>query len=116
METSQGFWVAVAWVFLRFGIPVLITSLIILFLSQIDASWKKEALSKRKQAGQMGVVPLMKCWVYNDCPPEKRGDCPAFRERYLPCWQLFRDEKDNLKESCLGCQVFRNAPVPLIDR
>jgi len=84
-------------------------------LSQIDSNWKKEALSQKKNLNNEGVITLMKCWVFNDCPPEKRGNCPAYQERYLPCWQLFRDDKDNLKDSCLGCPVFLNAPVPIAD-
>ena len=61
METSQGFMLALAWVFLRFGLPVLITSLIILFLSQIDSNWKQEAISRTKNKFNKGVIPLMKC-------------------------------------------------------
>ena len=115
METAQGFLLAIAWVFLRFGLPIIITSLIILLLSQIDSNWKQEALSRRKKNFNLNVIPLMKCWVFNDCPPEKRANCPAYQEKYLPCWQIFRDDNDNLKESCLDCPVFRNAPIPIID-
>jgi hypothetical protein len=115
MDTSQGFLLTVGWVFLRFGVPVLITSLIILFLSQIDSNWKSEALSKRKEEIKKSVIPMMKCWVFNDCPPEKRTSCLAYNEKYLPCWQVFRENNGNLKDGCLDCPVFRNAPIPIID-
>ena len=114
MDTSQGLVLAIAWVLLRFGLPVLGTGLIIYIFSLLDSNWKKEALAVKKDLVSEEVIPLMKCWVFNDCPPEKRRDCPAYQEKYIPCWQLFRDVNDNLQEKCLDCTVFRTAPIPIL--
>ncbi len=115
METSQGLLLAIGWFVLRFGLPVLVTGLLIRIFSSLDSRWKEEALSARKDLIREQVIPMMKCWVFNDCPPEKRRDCPAYHEKYVPCWQVFRDSFGNMQDGCLGCDVFRKAPLPIMD-
>lgn len=114
MDTAQGLLLAIGWVLLRFGLPVLVTGLLIWIFSRLDSRWKEDALSGRKAMIRDGVIPLMKCWVFRDCPPEKRRDCLAFQEKYVPCWQVFRDANGNLQNKCLGCDVFRKAPLPIM--
>jgi len=113
MDSSLGFLMTVMWGLARFGIPVLVTVLIVSILSRIDSRWKQEALENRREESRVGVIPLMKCWVFQDCPPEERSQCPAYKDSYLPCWQVFRDKNDLLREDCLNCPVFRNAPIPI---
>jgi len=115
MDTSQGLLLAIVWVFLRFGLPVLGTGLIIYIFSRLDSGWKKEALAFKRDLVGEGVIPLIKCWVFNDCPPEKRQECLAYQEKLVPCWQLFRDENENLQEDCLDCAVFHTATIPILN-
>ena len=116
MDSTQGLLLTILWAFARFGIPILVTVVIFALLSRYDSRWKQEALAKRKQEAAQGLIPLVKCWVFNDCPPEKRESCPAYQEKYLPCWQVFRDEDDLLQRACLTCPVFKKAPIPIVDR
>lgn len=116
MNTSQGLLFAISWFALRFGLPILLTGLLIWVLARLDSRWQKEAIRRRKKLVQEGVMPMVKCWVLNDCPPEKRQGCRGFQEKYLPCWQVFRDASGNVQERCLVCDVFRKAPVPVIDK
>ena len=115
MDSSHGLLLAIGWALLRFGLPVLVTGLLIRVFSRLDSRWKDEALSRRKDMIRDRVIPMMKCWIFNDCPPEKRRDCPAYKEKYLPCWQVFRDTYGSLQSECFGCDVFRNAPMPILD-
>jgi hypothetical protein len=46
------------------------------------------------------------------CSEEKRQNCPAFSQTGVPCWQVFRTKNGLLKEACLECEVFRQAPIP----
>ena len=106
MDSTQGLWLTISWFLLRFGLPVLLTMVLIVLFSKIDSRWRDEALAQRENLVQDGVISLINCWVFNDCPPEKREKCPAYQENYISCWQVFRDNYGTLREGCLDCKVF----------
>jgi hypothetical protein len=96
---------------LRFVLPVAVTILVIWWFRRLDEGWKREAervveIENRPRPGNTG------CWKINGCPPENRSKCRAFAHPELPCWQVLRAADGQLQELCLGCQVFRTAPVP----
>ena len=95
------------WSALRIGIPILITALIVLWLQELDLRWREEASLEREEELQ---TP---CWEVRQCPPQLLQDCPAYADRSAPCWQVFRQRDGKLKQTCLACEVFRSAPVPL---
>lgn len=100
---------------LRFGIPVIATALVVLWLRRLDARWQVESKEVRihvVNASEMARAP--RCWEVRHCPPERMADCPARAQPDTPCWQVFRGADGQLKEACLDCDVFRHAPVPLI--
>ena len=92
----------------RIGIPVAVTALVFFLLRRLDERWQKEALA----------VPVISsaqpCWEIKGCSGEKRRDCPASAQPDTPCWQVFRTRNGLLREACLGCSVFRLAPVPVL--
>ncbi len=90
---------------LRVGIPLAATVVILLLLRRLDERWQKEAKV-------LPVAPRGKpCWEVKGCKPEKKKKCPAFAQPKVPCWQVFRTKDGVLKEACLGCEVFRRAPL-----
>lgn len=91
---------------LRLGLPVALTLLVAYGLSRLDKRWQQQANQYRPSP-----VRVIKCWVLNDCSPEQREACAAYQQAGSPCWQIFRDDAGRLQERCLGCDVFRNAPV-----
>ena len=94
-------------VLLRLGIPVIVTVLLLVWLHRLDKRWQKEALA-------VPVVPAgTPCWEIKGCPEEKKKTCPAAAQTKMPCWQVFRTKDGVMKEACLGCDVFRRAPVPV---
>jgi len=93
---------------LRIGLPIAATALAILFLRKLDNRWRAEA----KQNLLVPVVATSQpCWDVKKCSPEQRKNCPASKQTASPCWQFFRNEQGTLKETCLGCEVFRHAPL-----
>jgi hypothetical protein len=38
------------------------------------------------------------CWELNNCPPEIRDECPAYRNRALPCWEI----EGTYSKLCMG--------------
>jgi hypothetical protein len=92
----------------RFGIPILATLLIVLWLRQLDEKWKEQAVTG---IGLRARNPG--CWKINNCPPERRSKCPAYANPETPCWQVFRAEDGQLLDTCIGCEIFRGAPVPV---
>jgi hypothetical protein len=113
METTQGLLLAIGWFLLRFGIPVLATLLVIWAFKRLDARWQDEAKEQLERVGREILVPTVRCWVLKGCPEDKKMNCPAYQNQDIPCWQQFRADDGTLKEDCLGCGVFRGAPVPV---
>jgi len=111
MESFQGFLLAAGWFVARFGLPVLATLGVCWLFKRIDTRWQAEGEAFRRETGADILAPSNRCWVLNDCPPEKRENCKAYKEKNIPCWQHFRAQNGELKERCLGCDVFLGAPA-----
>ncbi len=100
-------------ILLRFGIPILITALIVTLLRRLDERWQREgALPVEEQPHERPLFSTLRCWIINDCTPEQKEQCPAFLEAVRPCWQVYR-ENGTVQERCLGCEVFQSAPIPV---
>lgn len=97
-------------VLLRVAIPIAVTIAIIGLLKWLDERWKVEA---DVDSGQLVKVGNVGCWEINNCPEEKRKGCKAYNNPDLPCWQIFRDKNGSMQERCIGCDIFRQAPVPV---
>lgn len=93
---------------LRIGIPVLVTLGIFYLLRRLDERWQAEARAIPVLAA--GQKP---CWEAKECSEEKKKACPAYAQSNIPCWQVFRTKTGVMKEACLGCDVFRQARVPV---
>jgi len=96
-------------VLLRVAVPIVFTFLVVFFLKKLDERWKKET---DIGADQLLIPGNAGCWEINNCSEEKRAGCKAFQNPDTPCWQVFR-ENGRLQERCIGCDVFRHAPVPV---
>jgi hypothetical protein len=53
------------------------------------------------------------CWDVKHCTPEQKAKCPAYAHKETPCWQFYRQKNGALREGCIGCDVFKQAPVPI---
>jgi len=94
-------------ILLRVGIPVALTIVAFYLLRRLDERWQKEA-------GTLPPIPRGKpCWEIKGCSPQAKKNCPAAAQPKVPCWQVFRSKDGVLKEACLGCDVFRQARVPV---
>jgi len=114
MDMTQGLWYMLGWFLLRFGLPIVATVMVCWLFRRLDERWRAQAEETRKQAVAEGVIPIIRCWLLNDCPEEKRGKCAAYLQQDIPCWQHFRAKNGELKDGCIGCGVFRGAPAPAI--
>lgn len=115
MEGIFGTLAVIGGLLLRFGVPIAITALLAWALRRLDARWQLEA--ERQQATQAAQVapaytPSTPCWQVNQCSHERRKECPAYADVHKPCWQHFRNGRGELPRRCLGCDVFKLAPVP----
>lgn len=97
-------------VLLRVAIPIAVTLTFIKVLKWLDERWKQEADFEGAKVVQVGNVG---CWEINVCPAEQRAACMAYNNPDKPCWQVFREKNGRLQERCIGCDVFRHAPVPV---
>ena len=107
METQTAIFAVISGLVIRLAIPIAITALAILFLRRLDTRWKIEAETRLPQPG----VEKPKCWEVHGCSAEMRATCSGFQSEQ-PCWQAFRQNNGYLQDRCLGCDVFRKAPIP----
>lgn len=108
METITATLVVITGFALRLAIPTAVTAAAIYFLRRLDTRWKVEAETQLLQP----VVEKPKCWEINGCSAEMRASCKGYQSE-KPCWQALRMDNGYLQESCLGCDVFRKAPIPV---
>jgi len=105
MDTINSLLAILTGLILRLAVPIVVTALLIYFLRRLDARWQAEAK----------LVPLevkkLKCWEIKGCTPEQIKNCPSPKSS-LPCWQVHRLPNGYLREECLECQIFREAPAP----
>ncbi len=97
-------------VLLRVAIPIAVTLTFIKLLKWLDERWKEESDLEGDKVAQVRNVS---CWEINECPAEQRAACKAYNNPDKPCWQVFRDKNGRLQERCIGCDIFRHAPVPV---
>jgi len=107
METIISLLAVAAGLLLRLAIPIALTVILIIVLRRLDASWQAET--------QLQPLPAQKtlCWKIKRCSREQRKNCPAASSP-LPCWQVYRLPNGYLREECLSCKVFVDAPVPTL--
>jgi hypothetical protein len=89
----------------RLAVPILVTALAVFALRRLDAGWQTEAQKTPLKADKP------KCWKTKSCTTAQRKACPAVTSP-LACWQVFRLPNGYLREECLACQVFVQAPLP----
>lgn len=94
--------------FLRLALPIAVTLFFISFLRRLDSRWQLEA----EQMASGNTAAEIKCWEMKHCTPEQREACLA-KDAGQPCWQARRLTNGYLREECLSCEVFEQAPIPL---
>jgi len=107
METLTSLLALIVGLLVRLAIPIAITALLILFLRKLDAFWQAEAQLAEP------VAQEVKCWEIKGCTAEQRENCVATKSN-LPCWQAKRLPNGYLREECLSCEVFTEAPMPAL--
>jgi len=105
METITTFLALCLGLLVRLALPIAVTLVLVYFLRKLDSRWQAES--------QLQPVPLQKpeCWKIKGCPLERQKNCIA-RTSSLPCWQMFRLPNGYLREECISCKVFIDAPIP----
>ena len=107
MDTIVSLLAFLAGLFIRLVIPLMVTAVVIYFLRKLDTRWQAEAEL------QSVKVPKPECWKIKDCPPDQIKTCNASTSS-LPCWQFYRRPNGYLREDCLSCEVFIDAPIPAL--
>jgi hypothetical protein len=108
METIPSLLYVVAGLLLRLAVPILGTGLLVFTLRKLDERWQAEAKLYPP------LVDKPECWKVKGCTSQQTGSCKAY-ESNLPCWQVHRLPNGYLKEECLSCQVFTEAPIPTLN-
>lgn len=111
MESLNAFAWLVLGVLVRFGLPILLTALVMVGLRRLDEVWQTSASEPSLAIAQI-MVENCGCWLVKNCSDEQKARCAAYQQQDRPCWQVMREDHGQMKEACLGCEVFKSAPVP----
>jgi hypothetical protein len=107
METIMSFLYIIVGLLLRLAIPILGTILLVYFLRRLDARWQVEAQLHQQ------VMETSECWKIKGLSPQQTEYSGA-NPSEMPCWQLNRLPNGYMRDECLSCQVFTEAPVPVL--
>lgn len=110
MDSLETLGVLVLGIVVRFVLPIGITALLVWYFRRLDQRWQMEA----KLAANRPMPKNPGCWKINKCSAEKRAKCRAYANPDKPCWQVYRTTDGLLQERCLGCDVFKKAPIPVL--
>lgn len=107
MQTIISILAVLMGIIVRLAIPLAVTALLIILFRKLDACWQAEA--------ELQPLPVYKpeCWKIKGCAPDQIKNCAA-NISPLPCWQVFRLPNGYLREACLTCKVFVDAPIPTL--
>lgn len=109
MEFGDTFLALLAGALMRLAIPIGVTASFVYLLTRLDKRWQSEAAPLQETVAPKNTG----CWEVNGCSEAARAHCSAYAHPETPCWQHFRKENGLLQERCLGCDVFKKAPVPV---
>ncbi|MCI0519368.1 MAG: hypothetical protein L0Z70_03835 [Chloroflexi bacterium] len=96
---------------MRLALPLAITGLLIWLLRRLDQHWQREAARQGQETLTLHVLNTG-CWDIQHCSEEQRAVCSAYAHRDIPCWQYYRQQEGRLREACLECKIFQEAPLP----
>jgi hypothetical protein len=108
MENLDTILVILIGLLLRFGLPMAITVVVVFILRKLDARWQAET----EEVPPTVEMVSPHCWEIKNCMPEQMRECPTPTSTQ-PCWQVRRQKNGYLREECLTCQVFNQAPLPV---
>ena len=91
---------------IRLLVPLALTALAVFWLHKLDTRWQKEAENERN----LLVKDETPCWMEQGLSADEIKARAAASGK--PCWQIHRLSNGYLREACLDCEVFLNAPVP----
>ncbi|GAB4402527.1 MAG: hypothetical protein OHK003_29970 [Anaerolineales bacterium] len=95
-------------VFVRLVLPLLVTGLVVYGLRTLDICWQREAELER----DLLIRDEEPCWKEQGLSMEEVKAKVA--ESGKPCWQIHRLSNGYLREACLECEVFIDAPAPAL--
>jgi hypothetical protein len=107
METLVSFLYIIVGLLLRLAIPILGTILLVYFLRKLDARWQAEAEL------HLEAMEKSECWKIKGLPSQQAENSEASKSK-VPCWQVNRLPNGYLRDECLSCQIFTEAPAPTL--
>ncbi|GJQ35867.1 MAG: hypothetical protein HS100_08155 [Anaerolineales bacterium] len=94
--------------FVRLVLPLLVTALLVYGLRRLDLRWQRQAEEERS----LLIRDEEPCWMEQGLPIEEVKTRVAASGK--PCWQIHRLPNGYLREACLDCEVFLDAPAPAL--
>ena len=94
-------------ILLRLIVPIALTAIVVVLLHRLDVRWQVEAENELK----LRVQSVAPCFKEGELYINDLNAVNA--ESVKPCWQARRLSNGKLREQCLDCEVFREAPMPV---
>jgi len=122
MNEWQAILVMVGLFALRCILPLLVTFGLGYLMNRLVDRWEAEEEEEvaRRKAPQLQRTPepavvtairSVPCWLMNNCPPDRRENCPAFHARGVSCWQARKRAEGALPANCPDCPRYVAGPA-----
>lgn len=122
MNEWQAMSVMVGLFALRCIVPLLVTIGLGYLMNRLVDRWEAEEEAIPQQAPQrqplrtpepaiVTAILSVPCWIMNDCPRERRENCPAFQARGVACWQARERAEGALPADCPDCPRYTTGPA-----
>ena len=72
--------------------------------------WEAEAAAEFDRGTAAPAEVAGKCWAFKRCDPEKRKNCPGFKQQMVPCWLARTRVEGILPDACIGCPLYKQTP------
>jgi hypothetical protein len=118
MNDLQATFVLVLMFALRCIAPLALTLVIGYLMNRLVDRWEAEEAAERlgsvvtasPRAGGRSRRALselkLPCWVFRNCDPESRENCPAYQQPGLACWLARKKIEGRLPGDCPGCPLY----------
>lgn len=116
MEEFQATLVLVGLFALRCIAPLLFTLAVGYLMNRLVERWEAQDAAEAAAEPPSAAAPRpgglsiptigIPCWVFNNCEPEKRSQCPAYLKPKLACWLARKLAEGELPAACADCEMY----------
>jgi hypothetical protein len=109
---------------LRCIVPLALTVALGYLMNRVADRWQAEDRARVAAAATAQPKPRsvpkasqpvvsLPCWLFHNCAPDKRDNCPAYHHPTIACWAARESAEGALPDSCATCPLYYDAQAAI---